>query len=87
VRFEVLMAVKISMVFGVVTPSGLVGKCQRFEGKYCLHLQGMLLRNADIYLQVHTAQKTNIDRRIHTLTVFQNNVLRGTSGSNKEKVH
>jgi hypothetical protein len=39
-RFEVFMAVKMSMsVFWVVTPCGLRGKYQRFRGTYCLHLQ------------------------------------------------
>jgi hypothetical protein len=38
-RFEVLTAVKMSMlVFWVVMPCGLVGKYQRFGGTYCLHL-------------------------------------------------
>jgi hypothetical protein len=39
-RFEVLRAVKISMlVFWVVMPCGLVGRYQRFGGKYCFILQ------------------------------------------------
>jgi hypothetical protein len=41
VRFEVLMAVKMSMlVFWIVTPCELVGRDQRFGGTYYLHLQG-----------------------------------------------
>jgi hypothetical protein len=49
------------LVFLVVTSCELVGRYQRFEGTYCFHLQGLkysdviLLRNVDIYLQVHTA--------------------------------
>jgi hypothetical protein len=40
-RFEVLTAVKMSMlVFWVVTPCELVDRHQRFGGAYCLHLQG-----------------------------------------------
>jgi hypothetical protein len=39
-RFEVLTAVKMSVLFfWVVTLCGLVGKYQRFGGTYCLHLQ------------------------------------------------
>jgi hypothetical protein len=35
------MALTISMmVFCVLMPCGLVGGNQRFEGKYCLHLEG-----------------------------------------------
>jgi hypothetical protein len=41
-RFEVLTAVKMSMlVFWVVTPCGLVGRFQRFRKTYCLHLLGL----------------------------------------------
>jgi hypothetical protein len=41
-RFEVLMAVKMSMLVSwVVTPYGLVGRYQRLGGTYCLHLQKM----------------------------------------------
>jgi hypothetical protein len=39
-RFEVLTAVKMPIfVFWVVTPCGLVGRCQHFAGTYCHHLQ------------------------------------------------
>jgi hypothetical protein len=39
VRFEVLTAVKMSMlVFWVVTPCGLVRRYQRFGETYCLQL-------------------------------------------------
>jgi hypothetical protein len=38
-RFEVLTAVKMSMLFWVVTLGGHVGRYQRFEETYCLHLQ------------------------------------------------
>jgi hypothetical protein len=39
-RFEVLTAVKITMlVFCDATPCGLVGGYQGFGGTYCLHLQ------------------------------------------------
>jgi hypothetical protein len=41
-RFEVLTVVKMSMVFWVVTPCGLVGRYQCFGGTYCLHLQGWI---------------------------------------------
>jgi hypothetical protein len=38
---EVLTAVKMSLLgFRIVMPCGLVGRYQRFGGKYCLHLQG-----------------------------------------------
>jgi hypothetical protein len=41
-RFEVLPAVKVSMlIFWVVMPCGLTGRYQRFEGTYCLHLLGL----------------------------------------------
>jgi hypothetical protein len=45
-----------SLVSWVVTPCGIVGRYQLFGETYCLHLQGgrMFLRNADIYVQVHT---------------------------------
>jgi hypothetical protein len=40
VRFEVLTAVKISiLVFWVVTSCGLVGRYRHFGGTYCLDLQ------------------------------------------------
>jgi hypothetical protein len=39
-RFEVFTVLKMSMmVFWVVTPCGLAGAYQRFEGTYHLHLQ------------------------------------------------
>jgi hypothetical protein len=39
-RFEVLTAVKMSMLFfWAVTPCELVDKYQLFAGTYCLHLQ------------------------------------------------
>jgi hypothetical protein len=39
-RFEVVTAVKSIFVFWVVTPCGLLGRCQGLGGTYCLHLQG-----------------------------------------------
>jgi hypothetical protein len=44
VRFEVLMGVKISVFFWVMTPCGLVGRYQDFGEIYCLHPQGYLRR-------------------------------------------
>jgi hypothetical protein len=55
------------LVFWVVTPCGLTGRYQRFEGTYCLDIQplahtaffrvedggSIFLRNVGIYLQVH----------------------------------
>jgi hypothetical protein len=42
-RFEILMAVKISIFFfWVATPCGLVGRYQRFGGAYCLLLQDLI---------------------------------------------
>jgi hypothetical protein len=38
-RFEVLTAVKLSMLFSFGTPCGFVGRYQRFGGARCLHLQ------------------------------------------------
>jgi hypothetical protein len=39
-RLEVLMAVKMSMfAFWAVTPCGLIGSYQRFEGTYSLTLK------------------------------------------------
>jgi hypothetical protein len=48
------------LVFWVVTPCGLQGRYQRFEGTYCLHHQSwsqssILLPNVGIYLEVRTA--------------------------------
>jgi hypothetical protein len=38
VRFEVLTAMKVSMlVFWVVSPCGLIGRYQSFGGTYCIH--------------------------------------------------
>jgi hypothetical protein len=72
-------------------PSGLVGKYQRFEETYCLHLQGVFLRNADIYLQIRMAlqprKPTSTKKNPNRLTVFQKNVLRGKFGSNKEEAN
>jgi hypothetical protein len=39
-KSEVITAVKVAMMFWVVTPYGLVGTYQRFGGTYCLFLQG-----------------------------------------------
>jgi hypothetical protein len=38
-RYEVSTAVRM-MIFWVLAPCRLVGRCQRFGGTYCLHLQG-----------------------------------------------
>jgi hypothetical protein len=59
VRFEVLTAVKKTMLFWVVTPCGLVGRHIRFEEIYCHPEDGdsMFLRTHDV-----TTQKTNIDK-------------------------
>jgi hypothetical protein len=41
VKFEVLMAVRMTVLFfWVVTPCGLINRYRRFGGTYCLHLQG-----------------------------------------------
>jgi hypothetical protein len=61
VRFEVLMAVKMSVLFWVVMPCGHVGRYQHFRGKYCL-------QNIGIYLQVHMALKP---RRTSCVMVIQ----------------
>jgi hypothetical protein len=48
-RFEVLIAVKMSMlVFWVVMPCEFVGRYQRFR-------PSMFLQNVGIFLQIHTA--------------------------------
>jgi hypothetical protein len=46
------------LVLRLVTPCGLVGRHQRFDGTYCLHNQdrtegSIFLRNVGIYLEVH----------------------------------
>jgi hypothetical protein len=53
-RFEVLTAVKMAMLFWVVTPCGLVDRHQIFGETYCLHLQGWF---PGIYLRVHKASQ------------------------------
>jgi hypothetical protein len=40
VTFDVLTAVRIAMIFWVVTPYRPVGTHQSFGETYCLHLQG-----------------------------------------------
>jgi hypothetical protein len=41
-RYQVLIALKISLVFMVVKLCGLVGRYQHFRGTRCLHLQAWL---------------------------------------------
>jgi hypothetical protein len=52
--FGIITVVRTSMLVSwVVTLRGLVGRYQRFGGKYCLHLQGwssMFLRNTGVYI-------------------------------------
>jgi hypothetical protein len=50
-RFEALMAVKMSMLVFWVKPCGFVGRHERLGCTYCSHLQGV------------TAQKLRIDMR------------------------
>jgi hypothetical protein len=52
VRFDVLTAVRMTMLFWVVTPYRHVGGYQRFGETYCLHLQGR-----HFYLQANTASQ------------------------------
>lgn len=64
-RFDILTAVKMSMFCWVVTSCGIVGTYQRYEGTYCLHFQGLRLRqdvsgNDDTYLRVHAASQPRI---------------------------
>jgi hypothetical protein len=48
-RFEIAMAVKLSMlVFWVVMPRVLVGRYQRFGGTYFLHLQDIIAQKINI---------------------------------------
>jgi hypothetical protein len=53
-RFGIITVVRTSMLVSwVVTLRALVGRYQRFGGKYCLHLQGwssMFLRNTGVYI-------------------------------------
>jgi hypothetical protein len=68
VRFEILTAVKMSMlILWVVMSCGLLG----FGGTYCLHLHftpesggSMFLRNVGVYLQVHTMFNTEDQHRL-----------------------
>jgi hypothetical protein len=68
-RFEVLRAVKMSMlVFGVVTLCGLVGEYRWFERNIRGFSPGgggsMFLRNVGIYLQVHMTSPSTRQQRI-----------------------
>lgn len=45
VTFEVFMAVRIVMLFQVVAPCGLAGRCHHIGKTYCLHLQGWRLKS------------------------------------------
>jgi hypothetical protein len=54
VRFEILAAVKISIVvFWVVTPCGLIGGYQHFGGMYRLHPEE-LTRHLVLWLPMRT---------------------------------
>jgi hypothetical protein len=65
-RFEVLTAVKMSMLlFWIVTPCGLVGRYQGFGGTYCFHLQGWYLPAGPHGI---STQKTKIDLKILCLS-------------------
>jgi hypothetical protein len=59
-RFEVFTVVRlIMMMFWVLAPCRLVGRCQRFGETYCLHLQGQIFRpedGDDINLVLHILQ-------------------------------
>jgi hypothetical protein len=70
-EFEVLLAVKVSMlVFWVVTPYGLVGIYQRYERTYCFHLQ----------VQVHTALlPRRISPKTCSVTIKYSEFLRARS--------
>jgi hypothetical protein len=68
-RFEVLTAVKMSMlIFWVVPPCGLVNRYLHFGGTYCLFSPeeggSVFLRNFGGYLQVHTALLPKISTSI-----------------------
>jgi hypothetical protein len=78
-RFEVLTAVKMSMlVLWVVTPFRLAGRYRRFGETYCLHLKGCKWRQYFPLKNYHpptsphgvTTQKTNIDKVIQSVLVW-----------------
>jgi hypothetical protein len=59
-RFEVLMAVKMSiLVFWVVMPCGLVGRYQHSGGTYCLCLQGITTQKTTLTLFYDNSQQSS----------------------------
>jgi hypothetical protein len=68
---------EISMsVFWVVTPCGLVGRCQRFEKTHCLHLQGLsFLRNSVSPHGITNQNKIDIFSAMTTSNLTYRNML------------
>jgi hypothetical protein len=66
VRFKVLTAMIILiMFFRFKSPYGLIGRSQRFEGAYCLDLQGRSDGLTQTGLRVHIElQKGGLNERI-----------------------
>jgi hypothetical protein len=48
VRFEVLTAVNILMLFWAVTPCGVLGRYQSFGETYCSHIEGVKTQKSNI---------------------------------------